>query len=68
MEDLDLPRSRGDAASRLAAESLDSYSQHELTARIQLLEVEIARVKAHHAKAAAHRAIADELFQPRDTD
>ncbi|WP_331851752.1 DUF1192 domain-containing protein [Altererythrobacter sp. B11] len=59
---------RGDAASRLAGEPLDSYSQDELMARIQVLEAEIARVKAHHAKAADHRQLADSLFKPRDTD
>lgn len=68
MEDDDLPRIREDAASQLAREELDSYSQHELAARIQLLEAEIERVKAHHAKAADHRRAADTLFKPRDTD
>ena len=34
MDDDDLPRVRGDAASQLAKESLDTYSQDELTARI----------------------------------
>lgn len=63
MED-DLPRSRGDAASRLVAESLDSYSQSELAERIALLEAEIARVKAHSNKAALHRQLADSLFKP----
>lgn len=68
MEDNDLPRMRSDAASLLASEALDSYSQDELMARIQLLEAEIVRVKAHHAKAAQHRKVADALFQPRETD
>ena len=68
MEDVDLPRTRDDAAGLLSKEPLDSYSQHELTARIQLLEAEIARVKAHFAKAADHRKFADELFKPRETD
>ncbi len=68
MEDDDLPRIREDAAAQLAREELDSYSQHELTARIQLLEAEIERVKAHHAKVADHRKVADTLFKPRDTD
>ena len=67
MED-DLPRMRGDAAGQLAKESLESYSQDELMARIQLLEAEIARIKAHHAKAADHRKAADSLFSPRETD
>jgi uncharacterized small protein (DUF1192 family) len=59
---------RSDAAGQLAKEALDSYSQDELMARIQQLEAEIARVKAHHAKAADHRKIADSLFRPRETD
>jgi uncharacterized small protein (DUF1192 family) len=64
MED-DLPRSRADAAALLAKEVLDSYSQDELMARITLLEAEIARVQALHAKAADHRKLADALFKPR---
>ncbi|KLE32203.1 hypothetical protein AAW01_08550 [Aurantiacibacter gangjinensis] len=68
MHDDDLPRMRSDAAGQLAGENLESYSQDELMARVQLLEAEIARVKAHHAKAADHRTVADALFKPRDTD
>ncbi len=60
--DEELPRAKGDAAGRLASESLDSYSQDELTERIAQLEAEIARIKAHRDKAAAHRAAADALF------
>ena len=66
MED-DLPRVRGDAASRLAGEPLDTYSQDELMERIALLESEIARVRAQHAKAASHRSLADSLFKPRQS-
>lgn len=70
MED-DLPRRRGPgdelgAASRLSGEVLDSYSQAELLERVRLLEAEIARVRAHHARAADHRALADTLFRSRD--
>jgi len=68
MEDDDRPRMRHDAAGRLAGESLDTYSQDELMARIQQLEAEIARVKNHHAKAASHRQVAEALFRPRETD
>ncbi|QZH76145.1 MAG: DUF1192 domain-containing protein [Erythrobacter sp.] len=68
MEDDDLPRIRSDAASLLASESLDTYSQDELLARVAQLEAEIARVKAHHARAANHRKLAESLFQPRETD
>ena len=64
MED-DLPRAKGDAASLLAKELLDSYSQDELGERIALLEAEIARVAAHRNKVAAHRSAADALFRPR---
>ena len=62
MEEPDLPRAKGDAASRLAAEDLGPYSQAELDDRIALLEAEIARVRAHKGKAAAHRAAAEALF------
>ena len=64
MED-DLPRVKGDAASQLAKEALDTYSHDELTDRIALLEAEIVRVRAHRDKASAHRAAADALFRPR---
>ncbi len=60
--DEDLPRPKGDAADQLSKESLDPYSQAELTERIAVLEAEIARVKAHRDKAAAHRSAADALF------
>ena len=62
MDESDLPRPRGDAASRLAGEDLAPYSQDELGERIALLEAEIARVEKHRLKAAAHRDAADALF------
>lgn len=62
MENPDLPRPKGDAASHLAREDLGPYSQAELDARIALLQAEIVRVTAHRDKAAAHRAAADALF------
>ena len=68
MDEDDLPRPRGDAASLLAKESLDTYSQYELTERIALLEAEIERIKAHHGRVAKDRAAADALFRPRETD
>jgi uncharacterized small protein (DUF1192 family) len=68
MDEDDLPRVRGDAASQLAKESLDTYSQDELTARVDQLEAEIARIRAHHAKVAAHRQAADALFRQRASD
>ena len=66
VDELDLPRPRGDAASQLAREPLDTYSQDELMERVALLEAEIARVKAHHAQAADKRKLADQLFKPRE--
>jgi len=60
--DDDLPRPKGDAAAALAKESLDPYSLAELAERIDLLEAEIARIRAHRDKAAAHRQAADALF------
>ena len=59
----DLPRPRGDAASKLSAEDLAPYSQDELGDRIALLKAEIARVEAHRARASAHRSAADALFR-----
>ena len=66
VDDDDLPRPRGDAASQLAREPLDTYSQDELMERVALLEAEIARVKAHHASVAEKRKLADALFKPRE--
>jgi uncharacterized small protein (DUF1192 family) len=68
MDAEDLPRPRGDATSQLAKESLDAYSQDELMERVATLEAEIARVKAHHARAASHRQAADALFKGRESD
>jgi uncharacterized small protein (DUF1192 family) len=68
MDEGDLPRPRGDAASLLAKESLDTYSQHELTERIALLQIEIERIKARHDRVAKDRAAADALFRPRETN
>ena len=67
MDEDDRPRplsslGRGDAASLLAKEVLSPYSQAELIERIALLEAEVDRVRAHHAKVAAHRCAADALF------
>ena len=66
MEDDDRPRPRGDAASKLAGEDLGPYSQNELEERIALLEAEIARVRSHSQKAAAHRDAAEALFGRKD--
>ena len=65
MEEDSRPRPRGDAASLLERESLDSYSQDELDVRVAQLVAEVDRVKAHRAKAAAHRLAADAFFKPK---
>jgi uncharacterized small protein (DUF1192 family) len=62
MDDDDLPRRKGDAASKLAGEALDSYSVEELNERIQLCESEVMRIVAHRDRAKAHRVAADALF------
>ena len=62
MDDIDLPRPKGDAASLLAKEDLAPFSQHELDERIAILEAEIARVTRHRDAASAHRNAADALF------
>ncbi len=62
MDDEDRPRARGDAASLLAGEGLDSYSRDELVARIALLEAEIARVRGLLDRAGETRLAAEALF------
>ena len=66
MDEDNRPRPKGDAASMLAKEDLGPYSQDELAERIAMLEEEIARVRAHSASAASHRAAADALFGRKD--
>jgi uncharacterized small protein (DUF1192 family) len=68
MDDEDRPKPRSPegsfgAASLLAGESLDSYSLDELDARVALLEIEIARIREHRSKAAAHMRAAQDLFR-----
>ena len=63
VDDDDLPRPRGDAASQLAREPLDTYSQDELMERVALLEAEIERIRGHHARVAEKRKLADALFK-----
>ncbi|MEO0462614.1 MAG: DUF1192 family protein [Pseudomonadota bacterium] len=62
MDDDPRPSPSGDAANRLAGEDFGPYSQDELAARLDLLEAEIVRVKAHRDQASATRAAADALF------
>ena len=63
MHDDDLPRRRDDVLTALIKQSLDPLSVDELSERIEMLEAEIERVKAHRAAATSHKAIADALFK-----
>lgn len=47
----------------LARQDLDPLSQDELAVRIEGLEAEIARVRAHMEAASKHRSAADALFK-----
>ena len=63
--DLDelFPDKPGDPLTLLIKQDLDPLSVEELHARIELLEGEIARVKAKLAASVNFRASADELFK-----
>ncbi len=63
--DLDdmMPRRKDDPLSLLAREDLDPLSVEELDARVALLEIEIARVKAKRDSSSAFRSAADALFR-----
>jgi uncharacterized small protein (DUF1192 family) len=68
MDDADRPKPRMPegsfgAASLLAGESLESYSLDELSARVSLLQAEIARIEAHRSRAADHMRAAEEMFR-----
>ena len=52
-----------DPLTSLARQDLDPFSQHELDERIEALEAEIARVKAHKDAVTQHRSAADALFK-----
>jgi uncharacterized small protein (DUF1192 family) len=47
----------------LARQDLDPFSQDELAARIEALQTEIERTRAHRDAAERHRSQADELFR-----
>jgi len=63
VDDDDLPRRRDDVLAALIKQPLDPLSVDELGERIETLEGEIARVKAHRAAATGHKAIAEALFK-----
>jgi uncharacterized small protein (DUF1192 family) len=63
--DLDelFPDNPGDPLTLLVRQDLDPLSIDELHARIELLEGEIARVRARIAAASDHRTSAEQLFR-----
>jgi uncharacterized small protein (DUF1192 family) len=63
VDDDDLPRRRDDVLAALIKQPLDPLSVDELGERIEILEGEIARVKAHRTAATGHKAIAEALFK-----
>lgn len=58
-------RGRGAALSEALREDLDLFAVEDLTERIELLEAEIARVKAQLERKKGARSAADALFAPR---
>lgn len=63
MDDDDLPRRRDDVLAALIKQPLDPLSVDELGERIEILEAEIERVKAHRAAATSQKAAAEALFR-----
>ncbi|MHA4835221.1 DUF1192 domain-containing protein [Sphingopyxis sp. MSC1_008] len=63
MDDDDLPRRRDDVLTALTKQPLDPLSVDELGERIEILEGEIARVKAHRSAATSQKAAAEALFK-----
>ncbi len=62
MDDFDPPRP-SDPLTQLVKEDLDRLSVHELEARVETLEAEVARTKARLGGAKDFRAGADALFK-----
>ena len=63
MDDDDLPRRRDDVLTALIKQPLDPLSVDELGERIEILESEIERVKAHRSAATSQMAAAEALFK-----
>ena len=57
------PDKPDDPLKLLTRQDLDPLSVDELGERIEILEGEIARVKAHRTAATGHKAIAEALFK-----
>jgi uncharacterized small protein (DUF1192 family) len=62
LDDL-FPSKPDDPLVALAKQDLDPMSIDELKARIEALNVEIARVENHISRAQDHRSAAEELFK-----
>jgi uncharacterized small protein (DUF1192 family) len=62
LDDL-FPSKPDDPLVALARQDLDPLSIEELRARIEALQVEIARVENHMRQAQDHRSAAEELFK-----
>jgi uncharacterized small protein (DUF1192 family) len=58
-------RGRGAALSEALKEDLEVFGVEELAERIELLEAEVARVRAQMDRKKAGRSAADALFAPR---
>ncbi len=64
LEELPPPRKqRGEALTEAAREDLDLFAVEDLLERIELLEAEIARVRAQIERKQAVRGAADALFK-----
>lgn len=63
MDDDDLPRRRDDVLTALIKQPLGPLSVDELGERIEILEAEIERVKAHRSAATSQKAAAEALFK-----
>jgi len=59
------PSKPDDPLVALGKQDLDPTSIAELHERIEALEAEIARVKAHIQRVQTHRSAAEELFKKR---
>lgn len=62
LDDL-FPSKPDDPLVALARQDLDPMSIEELKARVEALQVEIARVENHMKRAQDHRSAAEELFK-----
>ena len=58
-----LPRKPDDPLTQLTRQDLDPLSVEEMSARIEILEAEIARTKAKMEAAVSFRASADAIFK-----